>query len=85
MLFLGIILWKGASRFNGGVCFSDGGAPFLSGECTPWGGTSVLMRVFSKKIVGWGAPQPCSEELGKCPPPSAAVQRFINVRERKPR
>ena len=31
------------------------------------------------------APQPCSEELRKCPPPSAAVQRSINVRERKPR
>ena len=28
MLFLGIISWKGASRFNGWVCFSDGGFIF---------------------------------------------------------
>ena len=28
----------------------------------------------------------CSEELKKCPPPSPAVQRFVNVvRERKPK
>ena len=26
VLFLGSILWKGVSRFNGGVCFSDWGA-----------------------------------------------------------
>ena len=42
MLFLGIISWKSASRFNGGVCFSDGRASFLSGA-TPHEGTSVLM------------------------------------------
>ena len=73
----------------GGGCFSDGGASFLSGGCTPWGGTSNLMGGGSKKIVGWGAcphapPHPSSEELKKCPPPSTAVQRFVNVRERKP-
>ena len=81
---------EGCFTFQWGDCFSDGGAPFLSGGCTPWGGTSVLMGVFSKKIIGWGArphaPHPCSEELQKCLPPSAAVQRFINVvPERKPR
>ena len=31
MLFLGIISWIGASRFNGGVVFQMGGASFLSG------------------------------------------------------
>ena len=36
-LLLGIILWKGVSRFNGGICFSDGGASFLSGRGAPWG------------------------------------------------
>ena len=42
MLFLGIISWKSASRFSGGVCFSDGQASFLSGATTHEG-TSVLM------------------------------------------
>ena len=31
VLFLGIMLWKGASHFNGEVCFSDGGVSFLMG------------------------------------------------------
>ena len=31
MLFLRIISWKGASRFNGGVCFSDGRLHFQMG------------------------------------------------------
>ena len=31
VLFLGIMLWKGASHFNGEVCFSDGGVSFLIG------------------------------------------------------
>ena len=39
MLFLRIISWKGASRFNGGGCFSDGGgASFLSGGCIGFDG-----------------------------------------------
>ena len=40
MVFLGIISWKGVSCFNGGVCFSDRGASFLSGggEGVPHGG-----------------------------------------------
>ena len=59
MLFLGIISWKGASRFNGGSCFSDGGASYLSEGCAPWGhrfwwgGGGV-----QKKIVGWGEGHP---------------------------
>ena len=43
MFFLGIILWKGASRFNGegmGGVFQIGGALFLSGGGAPWGGIS---------------------------------------------
>ena len=42
MLFLGIISWKGVSYFNGGGCFSDGGASFLSGG-VPHEGASVLV------------------------------------------
>ena len=38
MLFLGIISWKGASHFNGGGCFSDGVASFLSGGCIGFDG-----------------------------------------------
>ena len=45
MLFLGIISWKGTSRFNRGegggeVVFQIGGASFLSGVGVgvPWGG-----------------------------------------------
>ena len=40
MPFLGIILRKGVSCFNRGVCFSDGGGGFifkLEGGGTPWG------------------------------------------------
>ena len=32
MLFLGIISWKSASGFSGGVCFADGGLYFQVGE-----------------------------------------------------
>ena len=62
MLFLGIISWIGASRFNGGGgCFSDGRGFIFKWGCTPWGGTSDLMEGGieegggSKKIIGWGA------------------------------
>ena len=44
VLFLGIISRKGASRFNGGGCFSDRG--FLSGWSTL--GASVLMERVEK-------------------------------------
>ena len=36
MFFLGIISWKGTSRFNGFGCFSDGG-----GFIFKWGGGRV--------------------------------------------
>ena len=42
MLFLGIISWKGALNFNGGLFFRWE-ASFLSGGCAPLGETSVLM------------------------------------------
>ena len=57
MLFLGIISWKGVSRFNGGVVFQMGEgfiheASFLSGRRgAPWGEASVLMgKGFQKKF-----------------------------------
>ena len=62
MLFLGIISWKGASRFNGGGCFSDRG--FLSGGSTL--GASVLMEGVEKnRRMGGGAlhAPPLSETL----------------------
>ena len=37
VLFLGIISWKGTSRFNGGIVFQMEGASFLSGAGAPWG------------------------------------------------
>ena len=51
MLFLRIISWKGASRFNGGVCFSDGGLHFQMGGMSLGGGALVLVGggVFEKK------------------------------------
>ena len=42
---------------GGGLCFSDGGASFLSGGCAPWGAL-VLMVGGLKKIVGWGGAPP---------------------------
>ena len=70
MLFLGIISWIGASRFNGGGgCFSDGRG-----------------FIFKCPMPPWPPPHPGSEELKKCPPPSTAVQRIADaVREKKPR
>ena len=67
VLFLGIISWKGASRFNGGgggSCLSDGRASFLSGECTPWK-SLVLMEEggFEKNRRMGGACSPLWETL----------------------
>ena len=39
------------------VCFSDGGASFLSGGCTPWGALD-LMGGFQKKCRMGGAMLP---------------------------
>ena len=69
MLFLGIISWKSASRFNGGVCFSDGRASFLSGA-TPHEGTSVLMG------GGKGLEKICS--MGGCPPMLPTVETLLS-------
>ena len=50
MIFLGIISWKGASRFNGGEgCFSDGGTSFLIGGGCPMWGIGFDGRGFQKK------------------------------------
>ena len=39
LFFLGIVLWKGVSRFNGeGVVFQMGGASFLGGHAPHGGG-----------------------------------------------
>ena len=45
VLFLGIISWKGASRFNRGFVFQMGEASFLSGGA-PHGGALVLIGGF---------------------------------------
>ena len=66
MLFLGIISWKGASRFNGGSCFSDGGASYLSEGCAPWGHRFWWGGGGSKKNcrMGGGAPPHASPTMG---------------------
>ena len=55
MLFLRIISWKGASRFNegGGFIFKWGVRPIGGGGIDFDGGGRV-----SKKIVGWGGRPP---------------------------
>ena len=64
--------WKGASCFDGEVCFSDGGASFLSRSCTPWG--------VSKKTVGWEGCNPCPlPQYGKpCPLPHTQTHTLNN-------
>ena len=49
MLFLGVISWKGALRFNGGgggVAFQMGGFIFKWGGCTSWGRIGFDGEVF---------------------------------------
>ena len=77
---------------GGGGVFKFGGVIFKWGVHPIRRGIGFDGAVFEKKNVGWGvgrpphAPHACSKELKKCPPPFAAVQRFVNVvRERKPR
>ena len=73
MLFLGIISWKVASRFNGGVGW--GGGFVLKWEVRPMGGVG-FDRGFSKKIVGWGEvlpPCPSPRPMGN---PAAASQKI---------
>ena len=66
MLFLGIISWKGASRFNGGFVFQMRGASLLSGgECTPWQGHQFWWGVFKKNCrMGGGPPMPPPPTMG---------------------
>ena len=82
--------WGGGGGGGGEDCFSDGGGSIFKWGVHPMGrDISFDGGVFEKNRRMRGgphAPHPCSEELQKCPPPSAAVQRFINVvPERKPR
>ena len=78
MLFLRIISWKGASRFNGGVCFSDGCLHFQMGGMSHGEGFGFGGRGgFRKKIIRWGVP-PMSPRLwetlvGGCPMEGALV------------
>ena len=62
VLSLGIMLWKGATHFNGGVCFSDGGVSFLIGGVgggTPWRASFLMWGVW-KKYHGMGGDAPPS-------------------------
>ena len=52
VLFLGIIPWKGVSRFIGGIIFKCGGEDAL------WRASFLMGGGVSKKIVGWGGPHP---------------------------
>ena len=45
---------EGCFTFQWGVCFSDGGASFLSGGCAPWRGIGFDGGGGSRKIVEWG-------------------------------
>ena len=66
VLFLGIISWKGASYFNGGGCFSDGGGDLIfKWRGAPWGGIGFDdgRRGVSKKIVGWEGVPPMPSPL----------------------
>ena len=64
MLFLGIISWRGTSRFNGGgIIFQMGEASFLSVGGAPWGGIGFDGGAGSKKIAGWGGVPPLWETL----------------------
>ena len=60
MLFLGIISWKGTSRFNGGgIIFQMGEASFLSVGGAPWGGIGF--------DGGGGGQKKLLDGLGVCP------------------
>ena len=80
---------EGCFTFQWGVVFQMGGFIFKWGVHPMGRYIGFDWGVFEKKCRMGGAPtcpHACSEELKKCPPPSAAVQRFVNVvRERKPR
>ena len=77
VLFLGIISWKGASYFNGGGCFSDGGGDLIfKWGGAPWGASVLMMGGggFRKKLLdGRGCP-PCPPHYGK---PCWGIMHFI--------
>ena len=71
MLFLGIISWRGASRFDRGVGFvfqmggwgvEVGRTSFLKGGGAQWESISFDDGLF-EKIVGWGRRPPLRETL----------------------
>ena len=69
VLFLGIILWKGASRFNGGgrgvgVAFQMGRGFTFKWEVCPMGGIGFDGGRLKKSQDG-GAPLPCLPHYGK--------------------
>ena len=74
VLCLGIISWKGASRYNGGGLFFRWGASFLSGWCGPWGASVLMGGGAVKKNCRMGDPptphygKPCRD-----PPETAKV------------
>ena len=74
VLFLGIMLWKGASRFNGEVCFSDGGVSFLIGGAGhPMEGIIFDGGRVWKKYNGMGEDAPHA-------PPSTGKPVFENIK-----
>ena len=68
VLFLGIMSWKDASRFNGGRgLFLRWGASFLSGGCAPWAGIGFDGGGVQKNWRGPPPPPspPCLSHYGK--------------------
>ena len=64
MLFLGIISWKGASRFIwGGVVFQMARGFIFKWAVRPMRGIG-FDGGFLKKIVGWGATSPLPPTMG---------------------
>ena len=61
MFFLGIVSWKGASRFNEGVCFLDG-----EGDAPHGKGIGFDRRVFDNncRMGGGSAPPSLPHTMG---------------------
>ena len=69
LFFLVIISWKGASRFNERVCFSDGDGFIFKWRVHPIAGTAVLIGRFSKKLQDRGDAPACPPPLWETLPP----------------
>ena len=66
MLFLGIISWKGGSRFNGRGCFSDGEFRFYVGVAPHMGAIGFDEGGgFAKNRRMQGVARPCPLHYGK--------------------